>query len=276
MPDLAGRRTERPEAGMPVGVRGLALTPEGRRLVTSSKAGGANGRLVVWDARTGARHRTIRGIGGGSLTVTADGRRVAAGDGSNADLSTGRVGRMPLDPDSHGGPTGDGGQADPGAGGDVSQFALSRDGRYVAVGDGSGRVTLLDGTLTRWRGALSGLFTSHQQDAAAPVTALAFSADGAVLAVGGLDGTVRLWDVSSNQALGTTLPAPADQVLSLVFRGDGRGDSLYVANQDVPSHAYALAPASVAAAVCARAGGGPSRAAWADFLAGVPYRRVCA
>lgn len=83
---------------MPVGVRGLALTPEGRWLVTSSKAGGANGRLVVWDARTGARHRTIRGIGGGSLTVTADGRRVAAGDGSYADLSTGRVGRMPLDP----------------------------------------------------------------------------------------------------------------------------------------------------------------------------------
>ncbi|MGW2771862.1 WD40 repeat domain-containing protein [Streptomyces olivaceoviridis] len=162
MPDLAGRRTERPEAGMPVGVRGLALTPEGRWLVTSSKAGGANGRLVVRDARTGARHRTIRGIGGGSLTVTADGRRVAAGDGSYADLSTGRVGRMPLDPDSHGGPTGDGGQADPGAGGDVSQFALSRDGRYVAVGDGSGRVTLLDGTLTRWRGALPGLFTSHQ------------------------------------------------------------------------------------------------------------------
>lgn len=61
-----------------------------------------------------------------------------------------------------------------------------------------------------------------------------------------------------------------------MVRGDGRGDSLYVANQDVPSHAYAPAPASVAAAVCARAGGGLSRAAWADFLAEVPYRRVCA
>ncbi|MGV9901589.1 hypothetical protein ACWDU8_03610 [Streptomyces sp. NPDC003388] len=64
-------------------------------------------------------------------------------------------------------------------------------------------------------------------------------------------------------------------MLSLVIQGDGTGDSLYVANQDVPSHAYALAPASVAAAVCARAGGGFSREAWADFLAEVPYRRVC-
>ncbi|MFF5858558.1 hypothetical protein ACFY8B_23500 [Streptomyces sp. NPDC012751] len=256
-------------------VRGITLTPGGRWLVTSSKEGGANGRLVVWDAGTGARHRTIRGIGGGSLAVTADGRRVAAGDGQYADLSTGRVGRMPLDFDTGGGPAADGGTADPGPGGDISELALSDDGRYVAVGDGSGRVILLDGTLTRRRGEISGLFTSHRQDSAEPVTALAFSADGTTLAVGGLDGTVRLWDVGSNQALGTTLPAPADQVLSLVFRGGGAGGSLYVANQNVPSRAYPVAPASVAAAVCARAGGGLSRAAWADFLAEVPYRRVC-
>ncbi|MET8560850.1 hypothetical protein ABZV75_09685 [Streptomyces flaveolus] len=256
-------------------VRGMTLTPGGRWLVTSSREGGANGRLVVWDARTGARHRTIRGIGGGSLAVTADGRRVAAGDGQYADLSTGRVGRMPLDFDTGGGHAGDGGTADSGPGGDVSELALSRDGRYVAVGNGSGRVVLLDGTLTRRRGEISGLFTSHQQDAAAPVTALAFSSDGTTLAVGGLDGTVRLWDVRSNQALGTTLPAPADPVLSLVLRGRGAGDRLYVANENVPSRAYPVAAASVAAAVCARAGGDLSRAAWADFLAEVPYRRVC-
>ncbi|MEV6808501.1 hypothetical protein [Streptomyces sp. NPDC051129] len=257
------------------GVRGIALTPGGRWLVTSSKEGGVNGRLVVWDARTGARHRTIRGIGGGSLAVTADGRRVAAGDGQYADLSTGRVGRMPLDVDAGGGPTAAGGTAGSGPGGSVSELALSRDGRSVAVGDGSGRVVLLDGTLTRRRGEISGLFTSHQQDSAEPVTALAFSADGTTLAVGGLDGTVRLWDVRSNQALGTTLPSPAGQVLGLAFRGGGAGDSLYVANDSVPSRAYPVAPASVAAAVCARAGGGLSRAAWADFLAEVPYRRVC-
>ncbi len=68
----------------------------------------------------------------------------------------------------------------------VGAVAFSPDGRSLASGDDSGRITI-------WNVAdRSEVFSLHGHTG--PVTGLAFSPDGARLASAGADGSVRLWD----------------------------------------------------------------------------------
>lgn len=52
---------------------------------------------------------------------------------------------MPLDFETGAGAAAGRKSADKAPGGDASELSVSHDGRYVAVGDGAGRVILLDG-----------------------------------------------------------------------------------------------------------------------------------
>ncbi|MGW1506830.1 nSTAND1 domain-containing NTPase [Streptomyces mirabilis] len=254
-------------------VQQIALSPDGMTLISLLSDVAGKQRVEVWDLRTRSRTRVINGIGGGSLAVRPDGRRLVTSDALFAELPSGRVGRLPLGFDTPDTLTSGGVDSSPPAQNTVEQIAFSADGRYLAVGDGSGRVTLLDGNLKKRLGVISGLFTSQRQDSAAPVTALAFSHDGRTLAVAGRDGTLRLWDVAANQPLGSTLPAPADPIQALVFSPDS--GTLYAASDHVPSQAYQVSPGSMAAAVCKRARGGPSGREWEELIPEVPYRKVC-
>ncbi|MFF9087409.1 hypothetical protein ACF1BE_13490 [Streptomyces sp. NPDC014991] len=257
----------------PAVVRQIALSPNAGQLFVAVRSDNGAEWTEVWGLRSRSRIRLINGLGGDRMAVSGDGHLLAASNGRYADVSTGHVGQLPLGFDTPDDVTSGGVTSTPPPQKSIGTLAFSRDGKYLAVGDLSGRVTLLDGDLRRRLGVMSGLFTSDHQDAAAPVTALAFSRAGGTLAVGGHDGTVRLWDVAANQPLGTTLLTPSDSVQALTFAPDA--ETLYAASDHVPSQTYQASPKAVAATVCTRADGGPSAAEWHQMIPEVPYRRLC-
>ncbi len=111
-------------------------------------------------------------------------------------------------------------------GADVGSLAFSHDGTSLAVGDASGRVTVLDTATAGSRHPdADRLRTSEDQ----PVLALAFSADDTMLVGGGGsrakrqggDNDVRLWSMEDG-LLVQRLVGAADVVRTVGFRADGR------------------------------------------------------
>ncbi|MFI7704784.1 TIR domain-containing protein [Nonomuraea sp. NPDC049480] len=199
--------------------RVYAVTFAGDLLAT----GASDGTVLLWDALTGERLRTLTGhadgvwpvrlspagdlvaAGGGDGVVrvweTATGRPVHELDGHQAPIYTAAFGRSTL-------VTGDSagvvrvwdlesgrmrGTLD-GHRGSVYRAVPSPDGRLLATGDEAGIVRLWD-TAT-W--TLLHTLTGH----AGSVYCVAFSPDGSLLATGDTAGAVRLWD-PAGQALGT-------------------------------------------------------------------------
>ncbi|MFW6718607.1 hypothetical protein ACHZ98_00220 [Streptomyces sp. MAR4 CNY-716] len=248
-------------------VRSLEVTPDPARAnPLNSLAYGAGGKVVlsripdresleVWDVSRGERVRRLRDTGGTPLAMHPGGRLLATGDDQLVALRGGRVMPRPLAQDG------------------VRSVEFSPDGRYLAAGDDSGRVTLWDGEGRRRLGVLPGTYRGMQTGAAEPATALAFSPDGRTLAVAGHSGTLRLWDTASNQSLGGSLPTAGDELLAVSFSPDG--SEVYAVGRHTAPRAYPADPERVRQAVCARAGGGLSRADWEAYLPGTAYRDTC-
>ncbi|MEU0333863.1 helix-turn-helix domain-containing protein [Streptomyces sp. NPDC006193] len=259
-----GIRPARARPGAAFGVNGLALDGHARTLVVYRATDPASAE--VWDLRREKRVRAVRGRrAGGSVSFSSfgvgpvlspRGDRLVTTEGVVAELRAGgRVEPRLLGEDMN------------------TAAAFSSDGRFLAAGDGLGRVTLWDGALRRRLGVLDGNAADTEADLVGSVTALAFSHDGRTLAVAGDAGTVQLWDVASSRLLGSTLPTPDDQALALAF---GRGDrTLYLAGRDVPVQTYDLTPGHLAASVCARTGSALSRGDWRTYLPGIPFRHTC-
>lgn len=232
----------------------VALGPDGRTLLLPGFAGN-DATTEVWQLGTGNPHRTatLRGLAGDIVAARPDGHLLVGSDGRSARLPSGRVtGRELAD------------------GRKVTALAFSRDGSRLAVGDESGRVTLWDGDAEHRTGVLTAFAGADGQEA---VTALAFSSDGRTLAIGGADSTLQLWDTSSQQLLGTDLPTSGDEIRSVAFGEDG--GTLYAAAPHTPLLTYRLAPGRAAEAVCARTGGGLTRAQWRTYVPDAPYREIC-
>ncbi|MFF0729469.1 DNA-binding protein [Streptomyces sp. NPDC004134] len=248
-------------------VRTLVVTPDPARAnPLDSLAYGAGGKLIlsripdresleVWDVSRGERVRRLRDTGGDPLALHPGGRLLATGDDQLVALRGGRVTPRPLAQDG------------------VRSVEFSPDGRFLAAGDDSGRITLWDGEGRRRLGVLPGTYRGMQTGAAEPATALAFSPDGRTLAVAGHSGTLRLWDTASNQSLGGNLPTAGDELLAVSFSPDG--SEIYAVGRHTAPRAYPADPERARQAVCARAGGGLSRADWEAYLPGTPYRDTC-
>ncbi|WP_328549195.1 hypothetical protein [Streptomyces platensis] len=231
------------------------FTADGKSLLAADLN---RGRLRAWDMG----RRTVRDLGlkGMPLAVHPDGRLLVtwmlAEDGHLIDLKTHQTLRQSL------------------TGGRSRSAAFSHDGRFLAVGDAEGRVTLWDGQGHHRLGQLPA--TNNGTLGAIPeaVTALAFTSDGKTLATAGERGTLRLWDTASNQPLGNAIPTTTgDAILALALSPDSR--TLHTAGPHAPLNAYAIAPESTARTLCQRARGGLTRTQWRSYLPSIPYRTTC-
>ncbi len=246
-------RLAAPEGHLATDVNAIAFTPDGISLLVSRMP--QREAVEVWDLSQQARTRVISGAGGEQLAVRTDGQLIVTSHNQLADLPSGRVNPRTLTQNT------------------THTVAFSPDGKYLATGDGAGRVTLWDGNAERNLGVLPGTFRPNAAGGFDPISALAFSHDGRTLAAAGTDGTLRMWDLASHQPLGPALPTTGGATLSLAFGPDDR--TLRVATEHAPGREIVVAPEQVAAGICERAGGGLPKADWDTYLPEVPYRKIC-
>jgi serine/threonine protein kinase/WD40 repeat protein len=100
---------------------------------------------------------------------------------------------------------------------DGTCLALSVDGRWLAIGNRLGSVTVIDTTTNRTRLKLPGSPGGTEGS----VSALAFSPDGKELAVGSEQGPIGLWVLDDPTAPLVRLPGHRGKVTSLAFDAQG-------------------------------------------------------
>ena len=180
-------------------VTSVAVSPDGSLVASDS----FDGRVRLYDARTGAMVRAIDTGGGRGVVFAPDGRRLAcAGYHMDKlvgvyDVTTGKLlrklaGHTELE---------------------TYAIAFSPDGKLLASAG-------TDKQILVWE-LRTGALRHRLANQALPVTALAFSPDSATLASGGGDKAVRLWDMASGQ-MRRSLSGHGDWVTTVVFSADGR------------------------------------------------------
>jgi WD40 repeat protein/predicted Ser/Thr protein kinase len=184
---------ELPHAGY---VLSLAFTPDSQRLVTGSFG---EDQLRIWDVATA---RVVdKGIPGPGqdfrfLTVSPDGKRVAAGADNMplcvSDLTTGE--RL--------------------FSAEGTPLAYSPDGRWLAIVRADGRTVALLDARTHAQVA-----EFHGDDELGHVHSAAFSPDSRLLAISSFDSTVRLWHVDSRTC--RVLTGHTFEVFAVAFHPDG-------------------------------------------------------
>jgi WD40 repeat protein len=221
-------------------VSSVAISPDGRRVVTGSRDKTAR----VWDAGTGRELLSLTGHTDWvhSVAISPDGRRIASGSidrtakvwdsGSGQELlslkgHTGGVLSVAISPDGRRIVTGSIDRTakvwDSGSGQEllslkghtdgVWSVAISPDGRRIVTGS-------IDRTAKVWD-AGSGQELLSLKGHIGEVSSVAISPDGRRVVTGGGDGTAKVWDAGSGEEL-LSLKGHTGGILSVAISPDGR------------------------------------------------------
>ncbi|MFQ5647336.1 MAG: WD40 repeat domain-containing protein, partial [bacterium] len=186
----------------------LALTPDGKYLLSGSQEKSDKNFVKVWDLASGKVMRSLPGHADrvSSMGITPDGRYVITGSWDDYEVkirefSTGRVtARLP--------------------GGSYHFLAVSQDNERVVTGGKDGLVKLWD---------LSGkLIKTMRGKHDNVVMSVLLSPDGRTVASAGLDGTIRFWEAATGKQ--TKVIADQGDIFSLSL--DKNGDRLISGNAD--------------------------------------------
>jgi WD40 repeat protein/serine/threonine protein kinase len=160
----------------------LAFAPDGRRLYVENHLD----EIGIFDAATGERVKTITGFDHvlDGLAISPDSRLLAVCQKRKLSLwqadGSRQLWQAPGNPER--------------------SAAFSPDGKWIATGDGDGKVSL-------WEVAAEGRVRRTLSGHAAAVTGVSFHPDGRRLATSSFDGQVKVWDWKSGvELLGLRMP----------------------------------------------------------------------
>ncbi|KAH7903503.1 quinon protein alcohol dehydrogenase-like superfamily [Hygrophoropsis aurantiaca] len=175
-------------------VRSVALSPDGRTLVSAGKGitlWDLESRTVIWKSEQEAHGYCVAYSPSGKLIAASHGEEIAL-----QDAETGQQFREPLQVDE-----------------EVRSLAFSPHGMRLATGSGTRNVRVYDVATGK---TIVGPFKAHQ----AEVTSLVFTLDGQQIITASGDGFIRVWDAATGHEVGN--PMPAHIVSQIALNADGR------------------------------------------------------
>jgi len=151
----------------------------------------------------------------------------------------------------------------PAGGVDTARF--SPDGRLIALSNANGAQVW---STADWR-PVTRTFAGH----AGAIYWVTISRDNRTLATSGWDGTVRLWDIQSDQAIGAPLTGLPGHTVTGLLTPDG--NALIAGYDTGQAYHWDMRPASLVRQACLIAGRTLTRAEWDEFLPGRDYKPAC-
>ena len=107
------------------------------------------------------------------------------------------------------------------------------------------------------------------------IHALAISPNGRTLATGSEDRTVRLWDIQTQQAIGTPLPGPGRGVGTVAPYFTPDGEALIASYDTGRAYRWDIRTDTLKRHACQVAGRHLTRAEWTEFLPSRDYAPAC-
>ena len=236
-----------PDGAQPVAID---LDSSGERLAVQVQAGGtqpvglaAADEIIELDAKTGDILGRFGSVAERLLGYTPDGDLLGTDTtGRIVEVHSGRVVNASIP--------------------DLTQLALSPDGRFVAAGHSDGSVDVVS--------VRTGRVLRHIPVGRIRQATLAFSRDGSILITADNDNIVRIFDVNSGKRLGS--PVSVVNPSSVIVRPDGKQIAVITARG---AQVWDLDPDHLRSEACQRAGRNFTIEEWRLYFPGEAYRATC-